>query len=83
MVSLLSRSVHKFRAGVAIRKDTWIGKPTAGNDSFQHECHCFYTMRNFLQRSSFLNVTSEKGNNSTGTYIMATVNQMMPLSGCP
>jgi hypothetical protein len=37
MVSLLSQSVHKFRAGVAIRKDTWRGKPTAGNDSFQHE----------------------------------------------
>jgi len=37
MVSLLSRSVHKFRAGVAIRKDTWRGKATAGNDSFQHE----------------------------------------------
>jgi hypothetical protein len=25
MLPLLSRSVHKFRAGVAIRKDTWRG----------------------------------------------------------
>ena len=52
---------------MAIRKRHLERKPTAGNDSFQHECHCFYTMRNFLQRSSLLNVSGEKGNGA-GNY---------------
>ena len=65
MLPLPSRSVHMFRAGVAIRKD--IGEQAnSGNDSFEPKCYCFHTVRDFLHRPSFLNITGEEGNHSTG-----------------
>ena len=68
MLPLLSGSVHKFRAGVAIRKDTLRGSQQQGNESFQPKFHCFHPVRDFLKRPSLLNVSGEKGNDSTGGY---------------
>ena len=32
------------------------------------QCHCFHTVGDFFQRPSFLNVSGEEGNDSTGAY---------------